>query len=193
MFCHLTLQGKPAPKREPEVSLTSFTVSSLVVFTAREKGGKQYRFKITNLGEAHSTVAAFICLCWRIFFQNLVRGMNGGSGALRPEKQRSGIGWGRLMPLVKWCWHAEGLLWEVVIHHDFRMTQSSTRLLGLWSGIHDGCEVEVCVGGRSEKETVCFSVLNIRKDRPAVELFLWRSLFNFPIHLVKEVNWGSTD
>lgn len=23
MFCHLALQGKPAPKREPEVSLTS--------------------------------------------------------------------------------------------------------------------------------------------------------------------------
>lgn len=99
------------------------------------------------------------------------------SGVLGLGKQRNGIGWSRLMPLVKWCWHAEGLLWEVVIHHDFRMTQSSTRLLGLWSGIRDWCEVDVCVKWRSEKETVCICGLWIGKDRPVVKLFLWRGVY----------------
>lgn len=54
---------------------------------------------------------------------------SGGSCALRPGK--SGIGWARLMPLVKWCWHAEGLLEEDVIHHDFRMSQKQHSALGV--------------------------------------------------------------
>lgn len=39
-----------------------------------------------------------------------------------------------------------------------------------------------CVlGGRSERGAVCvFVCVNVSKDRPVVELFLWRSLFNFP-------------
>lgn len=157
----------------------------------RKGRGGQYRFMIRNLGEAHSSVAAFLCLLRRMFFW-----MEGPVFSGR-GKQRSGIGRGRLMPLVKWCWHAEGLLWEVVIHHDFRMTQSSTLLLGLWSGIHDWCEVHVRVGWKNEKETVCVYVLNISKDRTVVKLFLWRRLFNFPSLLfscfVKEVNGSSTD
>lgn len=52
-----------------------------------------------------------------------------GSCALRPGK--SGIGWARLMPLVKWCWHAEGLLEEDVIHHDFRMSQKQHSAFGV--------------------------------------------------------------
>lgn len=72
MFCHLTLQGKPAPKREPEVSLTSSQshLSSSLLLIKREVRGELggYRFMIRNLGDAYSSVAAFICLLRMTFF-----------------------------------------------------------------------------------------------------------------------------
>lgn len=107
MFCHLTLQGKAAPKREPEVSLTSSQsrLSSSLLLVKEGGGGGgggKYRFMIRNSGEAHSSVATLICLLRRIFFFRIMSMvLIGESGALRPGKQRSGIGWGSLMPLVK--------------------------------------------------------------------------------------------
>lgn len=146
--------------------LNLLTVSSLAVFTAREK-------EEGSNTDSRSETWAKLILLWQpsyvcsgpFFFPESRQGFERRSPALSVRgKQRRGIGWGRLMPLVKWCWHAEELLWEVVIHHDFRMTQSSTLLLGLWSGIHDWCQVDVCVGGSSEKETACICLLKINND-----------------------------
>lgn len=121
--------------------LNLLAILPLVIYTAREKGvgwggGAEDTFTIRNLCEAHSFCGSLhMSPREDVFFPESCQGFGRKGPALSGRrKRRSGIGWGRLMPLVKWCWHAEGLLWEVVIHHDFRMTQSSTLLLGLWSG-----------------------------------------------------------
>lgn len=163
MFCHLTLQGRPAPKRKAGVGLTSSQsrLSSSVRLVKWWWWG--LRFTIRNMGKAHSFCASLHMSPKEEFFLLFFFLRTAGPALPDRGKQRSGIGWARLIPLVKWCWHAEGLLWEVVIHHDFRMTQKQHSAFGVMVWIHDWCEVHVFVGKRSEKET-CFYVLNISKN-----------------------------
>lgn len=129
MFCHLTLQGRPAPKREPEVDLTSSQscLSSSIPLVKWWWWGDTDSQSETWV-KLILSVPAFICLLRRVFF---FFKRTAGPALSGRGKQRSGIGWARLMPSVKWCWHAEGLLWEVVIHHDFRMTQKQHSAFGV--------------------------------------------------------------
>lgn len=100
MFCHLALQGRPSPEREPEVDLTSSQscLSSSAPF-AEESGGR-------GDTDAQSETWAKLILFRASFYMSpqdrsffFFEKKSGGSRALRPGK--SGIGWARLMPLVK--------------------------------------------------------------------------------------------
>lgn len=133
MFCHLTLRGRPAPKRTPEVVLTS-SQSRLSSALPRVKvggaGGAGSNSQSGTRVRFHSFCASLDMSPKDDFFfpkekERCVR------CAQTAGKQRSGAGWPRLMPSVKWCWHAEGLLWEVVIHHDLRMTQKLHSAFGV--------------------------------------------------------------
>lgn len=80
MFCHLTLQGEPAPKHEPEVSLTSSQsrLSSSIPLV-RRGGGGQDTFTFRNLCEAHSFCGSLhMSPREDVFFHNHVRGLDGG-------------------------------------------------------------------------------------------------------------------
>ena len=96
MFCHLTLQGEPAPKREPEVSLTSSQsrLSSSIPLVRRGRVGVwgvggQDTFTIRNSCEAHSFCGSLHVSPQEdvFFFPRIMSGVwTAGSGALRPAK-----------------------------------------------------------------------------------------------------------
>ncbi len=153
MFCHPTLRGKPAPKREPQVSLTS-SQSRLSSSILLVKGGKTIQIHDQKPAQSSFFLWQPSYVSPGGFFQSDARGFE---RQVR-RSQAGGKNMGRLMRLVKWCWHAEGLLWEVVIHHDFRMTQSSTLLLGVM--IRDPWLMWiVCVSDGGVRQTECVYVL----------------------------------
>lgn len=159
MFCHLTLRGRPAPKRTPEVVLTS-SQSRLSSALPRVKvgvaGGAGSNSQSGTRVRFHSFRASLdMSLKDDFFFFKRKR-------TVRPARSDRGV----VLAGPGWCLQlndagtqrdCSGKLSSIMISEWLK---SCTRLLGLWSGIHDWCELHVFVRGRRERKAARIYVLN---------------------------------
>lgn len=163
MFCHLTLRGRPAPKRTPEVVFTSSQLrlsSALPHVKVGGAGGAGSNSQSGTRVRFHSFCASLdMSLKDDFFFFQEKK--NGASGTLRPLENR-----GVALASPGWCLQlndagtqrdCSGKLSSIMI---LEWLKSCTRLLGLWSGIHDWCELHVFVRGRHERKVARVYVLN---------------------------------